>query len=520
MRSAPFGEGAVYFDLEIEEASSRAARTLAAAASLRAALPEADVAVGAGTILVVGQVSEEGARAVVHQSLSGPAPDLERPTVHAIKAIYDGPDLESAAEALGLKPGALIELHAGRYHVAELLGFLPGFAYLGPIDDRLRLPRRASPRPAVAAGSIGIAGAFTGIYPFRSPGGWNLIARAPDVLLFDPARARPMLIAPGDLVRFVPTTAGEEAQRAAEAPLNTGVTGGHSGPALEITASPIAATIQDEGRLGQLGRGLPPSGPLDRAAFRAANQAVGNELGAAAIELMLGGLRARARGRIFVSIDGEPARSINDGEELRVEPNERAVRYVAVRGGVDAPALIGSRSTMLAGRFGGFEGRLLRRRDVIPIGSYAERGSPQPPEALPALSGPATLEVDPGPHVDRFPEGALDALLETQWSVSQLADRIGVRLEGGRIPRDRPDLALPVPMRRGAIQISTDGTPIVLGPDHPVTGGYPVLAVMRRASQDLLARLRSGAPLRLALSRPASSNLPSSGRTPSTDSLL
>jgi biotin-dependent carboxylase-like uncharacterized protein len=505
VRIAPFGEGAIYLDLEIEDASNRPARTLAAAAALRAAMPDADVAVGAGTILIVGPASEEEAQAIVLPVLSGPSPFLEEPRTHALHAVYDGPDLAASAEALGIKQEALIELHTGRDHVAELLGFLPGFAYLGPIDDRLVLPRRASPRPAVPAGSVGIAGAFTGIYPSRSPGGWNLIARAIGVRLFDPARDPPMLIAPGDLVRFVPVAASDTGDdTTADLGSNTppGERGyGPSGAALEITASTVCSTVQDRGRPGQLSRGLPPGGPLDVFVFSAANRAVGNDPGAAVIEVMLGGLRARAKGEILVSVDGARAIKLKDGEELRVDPNERAVRYVAVRGGIDVPALVGSRSTVLAARFGGFEGRPLRRGDRLAIGPDSEHGSPEMPEALPASPISARLEVDPGPHLDRFPEGAFDVLLETQWIVSRLADRVGVRLEGGKIPRDRPDLALPVPMRRGAIQIATDGTPIILGPEHPVTGGYPVLAILRQASQGELARLRAGADVRLCLGR-------------------
>jgi allophanate hydrolase subunit 2 len=215
---------------------------------------------------------------------------------------------------------------------------------------------------------------------------------------------------------------------------------------------------------------------------------------------MLGGLRARARGRLLVSIDGMPPTRLEDGEELRVEPAERAVRYVAVRGGVAVPAALGARSTLLAAQLGGMEGRPLRRGDILPIGPESDGGEPRLNEPIaPDPPGPAVLRVTRGPHIDRFPERALDALLATEWQVSRLGDRVGVRLEGGRIPRDRPDLALPVPMRRGAMQIATDGTPIVLGPDHPVTGGYPILAVVEQASQARLARLRAGAPVRIAL---------------------
>jgi KipI family sensor histidine kinase inhibitor len=502
MRVAPFGESAVYLDLGIERAPDRAARTLAAAAALRAAFSRADVVAGAGAVMVVGDFDSGEARAVVERSLAAPPAPLEGARLHVISAVYDGPDLAAAAASLGVAPEALVEMHAEREVLAELAGFLPGFAYLGPIDPRIVLPRRPSPRPAVPARSIGVAGEFTGVYPGGSPGGWNLIARALDVVLFDPKRDRPMLIEPGDRVRFVPAPPGSVgAPNSKGDPAGACETRPGATRALEIMTTSACATIQDRGRRGQLAIGIPPSGPVDPRTFEAANRATGNDPGAAAIEVLLGGLRARARGSLLISIDGSPASRLEDGDELRVAANERAVRYIAVRGGVAVPNALGARSTLLSARLGGFEGRPLRRGDIVPIGPDTDCDAPSAEDIALDPGGLASLEIDPGPHIDRFPEGALDALLATAWRVSHLGDRVGVRLEGGRVPRDRPDLALPVPMRRGAVQIATDGTPIVLGPDHPVTGGYPVLAVLRRASQARLARLRAGAPVKLVLGR-------------------
>jgi allophanate hydrolase subunit 2 len=103
----------------------------------------------------------------------------------------------------------------------------------------------------------------------------------------------------------------------------------------------------------------------------------------------------------------------------------------------------------------------------------------------------------PGPHADRFDETAMATLFETTWIVSRLGDRVGIRLEGGQIARRAAsDRAGPAPMVRGAMQVTTEGTPIVLGPDHPVTGGYPVLAVLGRGAQAMLARLRPGRAVR------------------------
>jgi UPF0271 protein len=116
-----------------------------------------------------------------------------------LRARYDGPDLEDVAREAQLSIDEVIELHAGGHYVVETLGFAPGFAYLTGLDPRLALPRRATPRPRVPAGSLGLAGGYTGVYPFASPGGWHLIGTV-DEPMFGPAGAR---LAHGDRVRFV-----------------------------------------------------------------------------------------------------------------------------------------------------------------------------------------------------------------------------------------------------------------------------------------------------------------------------
>jgi len=115
---------------------------------------------------------------------------------HVVRAIYDGPDLDEVAHACGLSREEVIARHVGRTYVVEVIGFLPGFAYLGGVDEAIARPRRSTPRPRVEAGSIGIAGARTAVYPLASPGGWNLIGRAVE-FAFDPLR-----FSVGDRVRF------------------------------------------------------------------------------------------------------------------------------------------------------------------------------------------------------------------------------------------------------------------------------------------------------------------------------
>ncbi|NJE53819.1 5-oxoprolinase subunit PxpB [Thermococcus sp. 21S9] len=119
-----------------------------------------------------------------------------------------GPDLEFVAQYNGLTPEEVIEIHSKPVYRVYFLGFLPGFAYLGGMDERIATPRLEKPRLKVPAGSVGIAGKQTGIYPLESPGGWRLIGRTP-LRLFDPSKEPPTLLQPGDRVKFVPIDEGE-----------------------------------------------------------------------------------------------------------------------------------------------------------------------------------------------------------------------------------------------------------------------------------------------------------------------
>jgi UPF0271 protein len=120
---------------------------------------------------------------------------------HRVSVRYDGEDLAAVAAAVGRTPREIAALHAGRPYVVAAIGFLPGFAYLRGLDPALVVPRRGSPRPRVAAGSVAVAGPYTGVYPFASPGGWNLLGRAVDFEPFD--RVRGAHLSLGDRVTFV-----------------------------------------------------------------------------------------------------------------------------------------------------------------------------------------------------------------------------------------------------------------------------------------------------------------------------
>jgi KipI family sensor histidine kinase inhibitor len=123
------------------------------------------------------------------------------PRTHRIPVRYDGPDLDFIARSTGLSVDDVVARHLGRSYTVDLLGFVPGFGYLGELDPALHLPRREQPRPRVSAGSVAIAAAQTAVYPLDTPGGWHIIGSTSTVM-FDPARNPPALLAPGDTVKF------------------------------------------------------------------------------------------------------------------------------------------------------------------------------------------------------------------------------------------------------------------------------------------------------------------------------
>ena len=209
-RLAPLGDAALTITYAATLDPSARERTLRDAAAIdRARLPGVvEVVPGYVALTVHYDPLEVGfgdlrdrllpvlARAATHR-------DRQAGRSITIPVRYDGPDLDWVAETAGLPRDEVIARHSGVEYEVGLLGFVPGFAYLGPLDPALVLPRRPSPRPRVPAGSVAIAGEQTGIYPAAVPGGWHLIGTTP-VRLFDPGRSPPSYLAVGDRVRFVP----------------------------------------------------------------------------------------------------------------------------------------------------------------------------------------------------------------------------------------------------------------------------------------------------------------------------
>jgi allophanate hydrolase subunit 2 len=233
--------------------------------------------------------------------------------------------------------------------------------------------------------------------------------------------------------------------------------------------------------------GVPPGGALVPELLARANSAVGNALDALGVEIV-GSLTLRAVAPSLVAGDDGRTVELPPGTPWTVTSGRARVAYAAARGGFDAPFVLGGRGTLLAAALGGHEGRGLRKGDrLVCLATATPRPAPSSLPALPELEAP--VRVVPGPDLERFAAGALDLLFTQEFRVSPRSDRVGVRLVGPALRRPGDDLGVSAPMVRGAIQVPVSGEPIVLGPDHPTTGGYPVIATVFRAELGgLLAR--------------------------------
>lgn len=262
------------------------------------------------------------------------------------------------------------------------------------------------------------------------------------------------------------------------------------------------ATVQDCGRAGLAALGVPRSGAFDRAALRAANRLVGNPPDAAAIEVTFGGLTVRCSAAATLALTGAPcpgfasgtAVSLAAGTTIRLGTPPLGVRsYLAVRGGIAADPVLGSRST---DTLSGLGPAPLRRGDLLPIGTSV----PGPvSDALVPPPARRPLRVVLGPRDDWFTPAAAAALTATVWQVRPDSNRIGIRLDGPPLDRAGHGELASEPALPGALQVPPDGRPILFGPDAPVTGGYPVIAVVTDADLDLAAQLRPGDGVRFAL---------------------
>jgi antagonist of KipI len=277
---------------------------------------------------------------------------------------------------------------------------------------------------------------------------------------------------------------------------------------IRVRGPGLLTTVQDLGRFGYGDLGVSAAGAADALSLRIGNRLVGNDQGAAALEMTLVGGTFAFEAAAVIALTGsdfdarlDGARlapwarvDVKPGTELRLGASRGGARaYLCVRGGIDVPPVLGSASTHLVAGLGGLEGRALRVGDRLAIGGRVvsdPRPGPFDPLAVPGLSTRDVLRVTPGPQADWFTDAARETFHTAYYRIAESSDRMGLRLEGPPLePAIRADL-LTEGVCLGAVQVPADLRPIVLFVEHQTTGGYPKIANVISADFHALGQLR------------------------------
>lgn len=431
---------------------------------------------------------------------------------------YDGEDLGDVAALTGLSIEEVIRRHTESEFTVAFCGFAPGFGYLVGGDPALHVPRRKSPRTRIPAGSVALAGAFSGVYPQASPGGWQIIGTTP-VKMWDIARDPGALFQPGYRVRFFDMETSSKAVSIGEPAARADRIVAPDTPQFKVLAAPMPAMFQDLGRFGQTGQGVSASGALDSGAFNAANRIVGNPANTPALELTLGGFSFESTARTVIGLAGAPCSvtlrdaagrsrefatyqpiSLEPGDVVTIGHPHKGMRaYLAVRGGFDVAPVLGSAATdtlAVVGPEPVTVGTVLGLRD-------SKNGlTSVSTEEIPAFDPPSagdvvTLDVVLGPRTDWFTQKGVETLTGQLWQVTPQSSRVGIRL-AGEVPLERKDSAeLPSEgTATGAIQVPHSGQPVLFLADHPLTGGYPVIGAVAEHHLDLAGQIPINAKIR------------------------
>lgn len=429
---------------------------------------------------------------MVRTQSTGRLPEGEEMRIPVCYGGENGPDLLEVAEATGLSPAEVVQLHSDAVYTVAAVGFSPGFPYLTGLPERLHVPRRATPRTAVPAGSVAIAGGQAGIYPFTSPGGWHVLGRT-GMSLFDSQAERPALLKAGDRVRFVPVDEIEARRPGA-------VTGFSCRPDIEVIQPGGFTTVQDLGRPGYESSGVSPGGATDVQSIRMANLMVGNDEGAAGLEICVSGPVLKFHVDTVVALVSGTGRNlrVKAGETVDFTKLPHGVRaFLAIAGGVRVPEVLGSMATDVRAGFGGYQGRALRAGDPLEIGS---NGCP-PPEGdwhvgrADSRSG-IELRFLRGLQEDWFSETARQCFRSEIYQLTPRSDRMGARLAGARLELAEPREMVSQPVACGSVQVPPDGQPIVLLAERQTIGGYPQIGHVISVDLPKLARAWPGTPVR------------------------
>lgn len=444
------------------------------------------------------------------------------------------PDLEKVALHAKLSKEEVIKLHSSSDYLIYMMGFLPGFPYLGGMNPQLETPRLETPRTKIPAGSVAIGGAQTGLYPVESPGGWNIIGRTP-LRLFDVKRKPFFLYEAGDKIRFLPITREEfenfdeslwlaQVADKSEASIETSDDAADSkevyecGGGIKILEPGLLTSIQDSGITGFQKYGIGQSGAMDQTSFALANQICGNEKNAACLETTLAGPSIRFVTACDFAITGAVFENATlDG--MRIEMNKKISAkagsllscgfaskglrsYIAFSGGLLVPKVFRSSSTNLKSKIGGYMGRKLQADDQLAIGINKKNPLLVPDnkstEGFTENKDVLLLDCIKSSQFDFFQEKIVKKFTDSIYTVSAESDRMGIRFTGPGLECGKTDIisdAIPF----GAVQITSAGLPVVMAADRQTTGGYAKIACVKKSTMYRLVQALPGTKVRFNL---------------------
>ncbi|MFY7838842.1 MAG: 5-oxoprolinase subunit PxpB [Lacibacter sp.] len=474
--------------------------------------------------------------ASVEEAVRNIIANTESPTVSntmqliEIPVCYDeefAPDLIETADNLQLSKEELIQLHCSKPYHVYMLGFTPGFPYMGKVDEHLVTKRKQQPRLAVAPGSVAIAGEQTGIYPFATPGGWNIIGRTP-LQLFDAKRTNTFLLKAGDEVRFKSITKDAfESYLPSDVPVgresknnitHLTKTSDANKPIIQVEQCGFLTTLQDTGRNGYLQFGVSKGGAMDNYATQLANVLVGNHLHEAVMEITQSPHRFLFTADTVIAFAGGGLQPETEQQLLPLHqplfiaagtvvhckqqlPGFRL--YIAVAGGFAADEFLQSSSTDLLIKAGGFDGRPLKKADIL---LQKNKYSKLQQQMLHVLKDGASIEIlqtkqSSTDKVIRVIEGVewnylTDAsatnFTQQAFTVTQQSNRMGYRLKTETLQTNQSCDIVSSPVTQGTVQLTSSGEIIVLMADAQTVGGYPRIAQVCAADLSLLAQKKPG----------------------------
>ena len=433
-----------------------------------------------------------------------------------IPICYTGEDLAQVAELQGLSIADVILKHRQSVWNVAFIGFAPGFAYMSSPDRPFTdTPRLAVPRKKIPSGSLGLAGQYSGIYPKDSPGGWQLIGTTAEKM-WDLERKNPALLLPGMTVHFEDVTHQPTTVSVAQQ-VNRTVEPKQSMPLFTVTAPSLQMLIQDEGRFNQTKIGVGVAGAMDVSAMHSANRIVGNSTSTPVIEVLNGGLKAKMHQSAVIAVTGAisnihvkfsdgqktdfesyQAIALDEGDEFQIQAPTAGLRnYLAIRGGIDVQPVLNSTS---------FDSLAILGPEPIKMGDTVYQGQVEVSNIsnteiaklhLPKVGDVVELDIVMGPRTDWFEAESIEHLCQQAWFVTNESNRVGLRLSGEqplqrKITHELESEGTCI----GALQIPPSGQPVLFMNDHPLTGGYPVIAAVAKHHWDLVAQIPAGCQIK------------------------